>query len=164
MLMCDTPPNPFDFTFKTIILGTTLHSYLSLCQTETNGIPFNILSAMSSVYQDCKSLSVFYALFMPLFCAVNSLQTRQTKELVWEIFLSSAVLGLVLVPSSLVFWLVLGAVYLVLKQHGHETEYSPPSYPKFDSYWSCNFTISHVFNALVVSSVRDQMALYILGK
>jgi hypothetical protein len=70
MLMYDSSPNPFDFSFKAIILGTTLHSHLSLWQTETNKIQFNILTAMSSVYQDCKSLSVFYALFGPLVCAV----------------------------------------------------------------------------------------------
>ena len=77
MLIYDTPPNPFHFSCKAIILGTTLHSHLSLWQTETNRIPFNILTEMSSAYQDCKLLSVFYALFMYLFCAVNKLQTGQ---------------------------------------------------------------------------------------
>lgn len=59
MLMYDTPPNPFDCSFKAIILGTTLHSHLPLWQTKANRIPFNILTAMSCVYQNCKSLSVF---------------------------------------------------------------------------------------------------------
>jgi hypothetical protein len=45
-----------------------------------NRIPFNILTAMSSVYQNCKSLAVFYALFMPLSCAVNRLQTGQPRN------------------------------------------------------------------------------------
>ena len=79
-LMYDTPPNPFDFSFKAIILGTTLHSHLSLWQTETNRIPFIVLTAKSSVYQDCKSLSVFCALFVPIFCAVNRLQTGQSRN------------------------------------------------------------------------------------
>jgi hypothetical protein len=78
---CMTPhQTPFDFSFKAIILATTLHSHLSLWRTKTDRIPFNILAAISSVCQDCKLLSVFYALFVPLFCAVNSLQTRQPRN------------------------------------------------------------------------------------
>jgi hypothetical protein len=78
----DTPPNPFYFGFKAVTLGTTLHSHLSLWQTETNRVPFNILTAMSFMYQDCKALSVFIHFLWLLVGSVNRLETGWLRN--WD--------------------------------------------------------------------------------
>jgi hypothetical protein len=59
---------------------------------------------------------------------------------------------------------VLEAVYLALRQHGHETEYSTQLIPKVDRNLNCTFTIPYILNVLLLSSVNDQMVLCILGK